>query len=147
MIKDFRAYESGDILKMKPKDIYAGDPELLTRIEQIASVPDSYCNTFINDKDEPIAIIGLSILWPGVADVWAVTSEEVKKEPISFHKRVKHALDFYMEELKIRKYQVYVKAEFSVGIRWMGSFGFKVEGLLEKFGPEGKDYFVMGRVN
>lgn len=142
-----RAYEPGDIRKIKPKQfVYDNDPELFNRVEELSQIEDSYCNTFIRGG-VPIAVIGLTLLWPKVADVWAVTSDEVKTEPILFHKLVKHSLDFYQQELGIKRYQVFVKAKFSEGKRWMEALGFKEEAKLAYFGPEGDDYYIMGRIN
>ncbi len=145
---NIREYQKGDIYKIRPKkDVYSDDPTLLKRMDELALSRESYSNTYINGLDEVIAIIGLTMLWPRVAEIWAVISEDVKKEPISFHKRIMHALHFYAENLDIKKYQVYVKAEYSDGKKWMHNLGFKIEGLLEKFGADGKDYVIMGRVN
>lgn len=146
MIK-IRAYESGDAYKIKPRMVFNNDPTLLDRVEALAGNLDSYSNTFLNENEEVIAIVGLTLLWPRVADIWAVISDDVKKSPISFHKRIKHALSFYSEKLDIKRYQVFVQSEYSDGCKWMKVLGFKVEGLLEKFGPEGKDYYIMGRIN
>lgn len=146
MIKTVRAYEKGDVYNIKLRSIYDNDPELRERVDELVASPDTYCNTLINEDDKPVAIIGLTLLWPGCADIWGVISDEVRKTPISFHKNIMHALNFYAEELKLKRLQVFVQAEFNEGCKWMKSLGFVTEGRLASFGPEGKDYYIMGRV-
>jgi L-amino acid N-acyltransferase YncA len=146
MIKNVRPYQQGDILKIKPRDVYANDLTLNSRVEELTESADTYCYTVTNETDTPIAIIGLTLLWEGVADIWGVISDEVKKTPIAFHKQIMHSMNFYAEELKLRRLQVYVQAEFNDGCKWLRSLGFVTEGRLASFGPEGKDYYIMGRV-
>ena len=39
-----------------------------------------------------------------------------------------------------------VKADWMEAIRFAEFLGFEKEGLMKKFGPEGSDYLVMGRI-
>jgi hypothetical protein len=145
---DILQYSIGDIYKISPKEeVYKNDPELFKRVDSLAGAIDSYSYTLVDKNQRPIAVIGMSLLWPGVADVWGVISEDVRKCSLSFHKRVKHSLDYHAECLNIKRYQVFVRVGYKEGRKWAETLGFRVEGALDYFGPEGDAYYIMGRIN
>ena len=79
---------------------------------------------------DSLAIIGAMMLYKGVAEVWAITSERCLKYPVAFHKAVKSVLEKFVKEHNIRRIQIYVRADYEQGYRWAESLGFKPEGVL-----------------
>lgn len=147
MINTVRPYESGDAKRIKPQKIYANDFSLVPRVESLVNSENVFCNTYLDENDTPIAIVGITLLWPGVCDVWGIVSDDVKKTPIAFHKNIKHALNFYAGHLRIKRYQIYIKIGYKEGRKWAEKLGFRVEGALDYFGPDGQAYYIMGRIN
>lgn len=117
----------------------------LESLETIAKRPDSFIGTVMFD-DKPIAFIGMVIQWRGVATVWSVTSDEVKKAPKLFHETVLLAMQNHERIFKLWRLQMFVRANYKPGQRWAEALGFKNEGLMSKFDPEGRDYFRFARV-
>ena len=47
---------------------------------------------------------------------------------------------------KIRRLQTSVKADFKRGLRLAEWCGLEVEGLKKKYGPDGSDYYELGKI-
>lgn len=50
------------------------------------------------------------------------------------------------DELPFRRLQAKVKEGFDIGTRFVEGMGFKAEGMLIKYGPEGDNYHMYGKV-
>lgn len=101
--------------------------------------------TFLND-DVPLAIFGGHFASQGVLQVWGLVSTHIHECPIQFFRAVKGFLDFKTDELKIRRVQISIRAGYQEGWKWAKSLGFKCEGTMQKYGPDGSDYWLFGRV-
>ena len=140
-----RPYKRNDAFEIELLPEFA--PEIFVRphIEEKALLPVSLANTMIDAQTEkPIAIFGLTNYWPGMAELWAVLSPEFKRRPI-LARWVKKAIDDQMSVSGIRRLQMTIRTEGYL-IRWAIFLGFKHEGLMEKYGPDGLDYMMYGRV-
>jgi hypothetical protein len=42
-----------------------------------------------------IAIFGVTMIWPGVLEVWSILSDEIKEFPMALHRGVKRKLEYY----------------------------------------------------
>ncbi len=83
---------------------------------------------------------------PGVYDAWAITSKEVSKYPISFHKSVSKLLNHLEIDLDTKRIQGHVKEGFDEGCRWLESLGYVKEGLMLQYGPDGANHWLYARV-
>lgn len=101
--------------------------------------------TVLFDK-VPGAIIGWHIVCPGVVQVWAIVSEKAKEQPIAFHKSVLSLLEASIEKYGIQRIQMSVRVGFAQGWRWALSLGFQCEGTMQKYGPDGSNYWLFARV-
>ena len=133
--------EHGKLLR--PKGIFSKMEHF--SIDALYMQPNSYIESILVDE-HPIAVIGMVVLWPGVAEVWSVISEEARETPISFHKCVLSSLVCHETVLKLHRTQMCVRADYEEGLRWAESLGFKSEGVMLKYGPEGNDFFRYARV-
>jgi hypothetical protein len=132
--------------KLSQRDIYEADKTIEDRLITAKNSPNCEVES-VYMGDEVLAVIGLSLIWPGVAEVWAITSESISKAPISFHKAVKETLDHYMFTLRLHRVHMNVPAHFKIGQRWAESLGFHCESKLAKFGPDQSDFFQYARVS
>lgn len=94
----------------------------------------------------PAAILGWYFVCPGVAQVWSFVSDEAKKAPIAFHKRVKELLEFVLATYEVQRIQISVRVGFKQGWKWASSLGFKCEGIMKHYGPDRSDYWLFARV-
>jgi hypothetical protein len=87
-----------------------------------------------------MACVGLVILWPHVAEGWAYTSDLVRQHPCAFHRAVCHKLRYVMQKYELNRLQLSIQRSNTVSRMWAYRLGFRSEGKMRKFGPEGEDY-------
>lgn len=101
--------------------------------------------TFTKD-DEPIAIFGGYFVINGVYQLWGLVGEAVKQCPLSFAKSAKLFLEYQIERLSIRRVQLSVRCDCPEIWKWAVFLGFKCEGIMRAYGPDGSDYWLFARV-
>lgn len=75
----------------------------------------------------PIACAGLAELWPGTAEAWALTSHQVARHGLAFHRAARRMLPAMARRLGLTRIQATVLADFGPGIRWLEGLGFTRE--------------------
>jgi hypothetical protein len=96
--------------------------------------------------DDIAAIIGGTMLWPGVMQVWTLTSNVIHNFPKRFHAIVLELIDRYSKDCELRRMHMFVRKDFPIGQRWAESLEFKREGVLGKFGLDGSDQIIYARL-
>ncbi len=114
-------------------------------IETLERREHSYIETITFDG-KPVAIIGMVIAWRGCGTVWSVTSDGLEDAPEKFNALVLEMIEEYTRVFKLWRLQFNVLANFRLGIRWAKQIGFSSEGLMQKFDPEGRDYYRFARI-
>lgn len=140
----FITFQTGHLDLFKKKEVFATYRDLKTRTSKLVNHPGAYTRTILLDG-RPIAVIGVVKLWDGVAEAWSVTSDEVRRVPLSFHKVVSGLIKAVERHLGIRRIQMSVDENYSEGHRWAEALGFKREGLMLKYGPIGENHFLYAR--
>jgi len=87
-----------------------------------------------------MACVGIVILWNHVAEGWALTSDLVRQHPCAFHRAVCHKLRYVMQKYELNRLQLSIQRSNAVSRQWAYRLGFRSEGKMRKFGPEGEDY-------
>ena len=98
----------------------------------------------VNNK--PIAAGGVFHLWDGVAEGWVLATKDIYKYPIFCAKHIKQRTEIILKANKIKRIQTSVKADCDVALRFAKWLGFKKEGLMESYGPDGSDFVRFARV-
>lgn len=101
--------------------------------------------TMIDGKGMPLAIFGGRIMWSGVLNAFSVISVHVHENPIEFHKSVLGLIELVAGTGKFRRIQITVNNEYDAGLKWARSLGFEFEGLMRKWGRNGKDHALFAR--
>ncbi len=144
MIK-VRPYEKGDSLNMDLLSVYS--PAEVHK--QIADMLGGMANAIVwtvHEDDKVYAVFGLTFLWNGVAEGWALLTDKISEFKFALHKRILNAIKFYVEKMDIKRLQITVKSDFEKGIKWAEALGFEKESLMKKWGPEGADYYQYVRL-
>lgn len=128
------------ISDIEPRSVYDGDITLKYRLMSLVGASGVESAVFLNKRDKPIAIIGYSLLWPGVAEAWAVTTDLIDKDRFSFCKKVREYLDFSFNSMGIKRMHITVKNDYLEGMQFARFLKFKPEAFLAKYGPDGSDY-------
>lgn len=136
-------FKPGHLDLMAIKDAYIGDKTLIARTESIAR--SHIAHTLLVDN-QVIAVVGGIVIWPGVCEMWTVTSPLVSLSPLGFHREIRKIIDFYVREKKLHRIHATVKCAFKAGLSWVEALGFVREGTLKQYGPEGADYYMYARL-
>lgn len=95
---------------------------------------------------KPIACGGIHPVWDHVAEVWIIIQQGTNKHKFFLLKNIKDKLE---ETIKLRNYkrvQSTVRSDFKEGLRFAEWFGMESEGLMKQYGPDGKDYLRLARI-
>ena len=98
----------------------------------------------VNNK--PIAAGGVFHLWDGVAEGWVLATKDIYKYPVFCAKHIKQRTEIILKANKIKRIQTSVKADCDVALRFAKWLGFKKEGLMESYGPDGSDFVRFARI-
>jgi len=97
-------------------------------------------------KSKVYVIWGLYPLWKGVAEAWMLPTHDLEDRKLIFHRASLRFFDYATEKLKLHRLQTYVCSTNVRAIKWMEMCYFNREGLLQKYGPDIKDYYIYGRL-
>jgi hypothetical protein len=145
MTLEYQPFYRAHTKDFKPKQIFEGERGWKERLVAAESNPNAKTLTLLRDK-KPIAFVGLMTYWPGVAEVWSLTSEAVKECPLAFHKAVLGIIESHWESMGLHRMQMVVKAEDTDALRWANSLLFEPEAVLRHFGPDRADYVLFARI-
>tara|TARA_R110000822_G_scaffold90191_1_gene208668 strand:- start:726 stop:1175 length:450 start_codon:yes stop_codon:yes gene_type:complete len=144
-IKDFKPEHAKEIISFgmnsKLMEIDAGYED--NHIYNYSVKGNAY-TMFMNDK--PIFAIGIVILWNGVAEGWVLASQNIFEMKFLAAKTMKELTDDMCKKNKIKRLQTSVKVDFKLGVRFATWLGLEVEGLKKKYGPDGSDYYQLGKI-
>ena len=93
-----------------------------------------------------IALFGVRIMWPGVAEVWMLPGQEIKENAIPLIKGGRYVLDVIEHELGMKRLQIAVLKSDYTACRFARMLYFTSESVMYKFGPYGEDYYMMTRI-
>lgn len=99
--------------------------------------------TAINNG-EVICCGGVLKIWGKVGEVWVYCSEAMTDNSFGMGREIIKCFRTQFEEFD--RVQAAVKADFKKAVRLAEVVGLKQEGVLRKFGPDGADYIMYGRV-
>ena len=97
--------------------------------------------------DGEIAVCaGLVLLGWNRAEAWTLLSSVFTKHYRTCFREIKKRLSLLIEESFIRRVQATAVPHYEEGIRFLEHLGFEQEGLLRKYGPNGEDLIMFGRI-
>lgn len=117
--------------------------EYRARIEAI--MVDNPVATFMVDE-QPAAIAGAIKMWEGVATYWMLTTPLVERYKLSFHRSCKHGIVYLREAFDLHRLEASIAQSHVRSQKWAESFGFKNEGIMRGYGPDGADHYRYARV-
>lgn len=91
-----------------------------------------------------IGICGITKVTPYLGEGWAYFSPNLPKAQLSAIKAIK---DFIHKQKHIRRIQCTVDVYNHKAIRFAKTLGFKPEGILQSYGPEGHDHMMFTIIN
>lgn len=92
--------------------------------------------------DKVVACLGIIPQWEGRAIAWGLVGSEAGKAFYGIHKAVKKFLDLQ----DYRRIETAVSTDFEQGHRWAQLLGFKNEGTMRAYTPDGRDCDLYARL-
>ena len=97
-------------------------------------------------NDRFLGIAGVSLKWPGRAEVWALVGAQLSKRDMLWVTiEVIEFLEF-THDRGYRRLETTVAADHEAGHVWAEKLGFRAEGLLGCYGLEGQDHQMYARI-
>jgi hypothetical protein len=91
-------------------------------------------------------VVGMALMWPGVASVWALTTKYLNLHPVGYTRTVRALLEDQVKSLGLHRVEMRVKALYFDGHRWAEALGFESEAFMKKYGSDGSDYVMYRRL-
>ena len=117
-------------------------------IDRFNSMVDIYSlnsKAFTAIKDGQVLCCGgVFKMWDKVGEVWIFSSEAMNENMFGMGRVILNCFKTQFEEFD--RVQAAVKKKFDKATRLAEFVGMQPEGILRKFGPDGEDYVMYGRV-
>ena len=139
-----RPFEPGDIGAIGGRDYELEMLQLAGNSgEQFAVNGPAF--TMLDDKKAVISA-GVYILWPGVGEAWMHLSPWFYSHVKTVYTEVRELLAQIIFTKRLHRVQCPIRADMKPNMRFVKHLGFAPEGLMHRWGPEGKDYWLMSIV-
>lgn len=131
-----RHFRENDIIRIhkRNRDLYT--EEHAERYILASSLGFTF--TFCIDN-HPAAVVGCNILWEGVGQIWAVTSDLMRGHGLFYLKGCEELLTQGAFINNIRRYHCIVHEGIQENIRWIIKLGFQYEFTMYRAAPDGKN--------
>lgn len=93
-----------------------------------------------------VCCFGVIELWPGLGEAWMLTSDKIKRYPISLTRGAQRYFSAAANGLQLRRLQITTNVNDELAVRWANRLNFTQEGLLRSYGPDGSDHFMYSRI-
>lgn len=103
--------------------------------------------TAVDSSGEPLGAAGVMILWPGVGEAWILFRHDAAQQ----HRREAYELVLsflfrIVADLKLRRVQAHCHAGLPVAVKYLENIGFRYEGTMRKYGPDGADHLLYAMI-
>ena len=92
-----------------------------------------------------VAIFGVYIMWPGVAEAWSLFDPKAKRYKIAMSKGAIAFFDIITILNGLHRLQITVKKNDKRAVAWAIFLGFISEGILKGYSADQEDYYMMRR--
>jgi hypothetical protein len=116
--------------------------ETLTKQEYATSLHSAGPAYSLVDGDEVFASMGLIPQWENRALAWGLISAESGPHFVLIHKAVRRTMTAH----PYRRIETAVACDFEQGHRWASMLGFKCEGRMRAYTPDGRDCDLYARI-
>jgi len=93
-----------------------------------------------------VACAGVTVFWEGAGQMWMRAGVLSGCYPVALARHCRVLIRRFEDVLRLRRIQATVKADNEPALRFIRWLGFRAEGLLRGYGPEGADYIMFARV-
>lgn len=98
------------------------------------------------DDGKSVMAAGVYILWPGVGEAWMHLSHWFYRHVKTAYREVGEILAKIIIHKGLWRVQCAIRADMAANLRFVEHLGFAPEGLMHRWGPDGKDYWLYSLV-
>lgn len=124
--------------------LYADFPNLLQG--GLDGIENGRAWVMCDEFDRIGCLIGVYILWPGVASCWAITCNSLSSSYIGYTRRLKRFIQACENLYGTHRTEIYVKTTLLHAVRWAKVLGFEIESIMKQYGYDKTDYYMMRRL-
>lgn len=137
-----RPWKPGDTqkLELQPSQQYLVEMGLLD--VDLTELSEHALAWVIEEDGEIFVIAGLAPQWENRALIWSYVSKNAGRHFRKIHKIANRFLD----QADYRRIEATVDVGFEAGVRWIEMLGFKYEGYMKAYRPDGADMLLYARV-
>jgi hypothetical protein len=145
VVENLRAYREADAeaIELRGMDKRIAGPDPVGKIKRNAARSETIT---VYKGDDILAITGLLLIHPGMAEIWSVTGKPVDENKVLFAKVSVLVIDTWIRKYGLHRLQANVFVEHERSIEWLEWLGFEREGRMRKFGINGDDFYGYARV-
>jgi len=146
---DIVDFNVDDLFIIKPKMLYAGDQYLLERTSKILTHPGHVIYSLWCEEDgidALAAIVGGYLFYPGVMEMFSITSMLVHTHANGFIRCMREIMEHTQKEFKLWRFQTTVPVEVDQPDRYAKLLGLEREGLMKQYGPNKVDHVLYSRL-
>ncbi len=110
----------------------------VVNMQSVLMMNGSFIRTLEID-DEVIAVFGLVLRWPGVADIWAIVGDKTRGHGLGFTRKVKALMRQFADELSLWRIGATVREDLVEYQAWLELLGFEKEGVESQAAPDGSN--------
>jgi len=132
------------VATIRPRLIFQADTSIRSRVS--VGIYTDKSRAFVADNGQVLAIVGATLLWPGVYEFWGFTSDIPNKYKVQFARLLLEHLTFFCIDNNVKRAQMVVREGYFAEMKFAEHLGFQREGLMRCYGPEGASYYMYGRV-
>lgn len=103
--------------------------------------------TLLNDSLEVVACAGVIVPYQGMGEFWMIPGSLVPKYGLTVSKEAKRFIADTVERFSLHRIQATVREVDQRAVRWIERLGFEREGLMKRYGSDGRNYFMYARVS
>lgn len=97
------------------------------------------------DNGHLIVAGGIFEIWPGMGEAWLIPSDKIDNYKLKMIKTLRRHMDKIIAEDNLVRLQASVREDFPVAHRFIEFMGFKREGLMTNYGPDGANHILYAR--
>ena len=90
----------------------------------------------------PVALIGITPLWPGVWTAWAFGTDDFDRVALSLTRYAIKTLKPLLASRGAHRLQCESRADHIKAHHWLTAMGAKPESVLKRYGRDGSDYIM-----
>ncbi len=94
----------------------------------------------------PAACFGSMKVWNGVEEMWCLLEERARKYRFAMTRIAIAYRDYRTIAANLHRLQLTVRCSDQRAFRWASAIGFKLEGQMRRYGPDGSDFYLMSRI-